>query len=601
MNRLLLTFLAIYMAAGVAGASIVKKAHTQSAPVSRAAVLPSEMSKVLMASYDPQDDDVADYYFILSNLTSATWTKEGGPAMTDGFALRLDCYAPVSSSPIVLAEGTYTASDSYSAMTYDPDFSYLEYYDETGAVTETYDLTGDLTVSKNADGAYVISVPVDGGTITYTGLIMFDDGTMEPTVFTQIKKDLDLTLDGALAFYDGNLYESNTGSLYINLYDHEFNPETGGMTEDGFSLALQVFGRLFSDPKNAAPDPGTYTVGREFRRFTWYPGTELEYMGMVGLMGCYAKERNSTTYSDGFAYSYLSDGTIEIEDLGAGVFRITVDAVTTYGHTVKATFEGKVPVIDKSEGNSKSAISTLEEDVDLALEPIPVCRAFNGGVTNGCQTFIVDIGSPAGRDGITEGDILRMEFVLPEGTQYLQGGTYTVMDEKWDSYYEPYKLGKGRFMSLSDGSTDLSGTRYMHFEEGRTLIMDHYAPADEGTVGVTKNADDTWTFNVALIDDAQFRITGSWTGPMELMYDPEYIVAGIADVSADQESVSFEWLDSNTLCLVGAGNASAAVVYNTQGAEIPVKVSGNLLSFSGVPAGIYIIKYNTQSIKIVKK
>lgn len=578
-----------------------KRPMTAGAVATASAVMPTTMTRLLNASYDPQDDSVADFYMIFSDSENATWTKEDGPKVSDGYVLRLDCYAPLSERPIVLAEGTYKPSSAYTSMTYDPDFSYIEYYDADGNLAAEYSLSGDITVSRDGESVYSISVGVEGaGTLTVSCQIGFDDGTLPPAVFDQIKKDLDLTLTGALGIYDGNLYQSNTGSMYLNLYDHAFNEETGGMTEDGFSLALQIFGKLFSESKNATLDPGTYVVGQSFKRYTWYPGREIEYMGMTGLMGCYAKQRTSDgngNYS--YAYSYLEDGTIVIEDLGNGVFSVTVDAVTSYGHTVKATFRGTVPVKDHSDDSGSTAISTLEDDVELDLSPIPVCRVFNNGTVNGCQVYVADIGSPSGRDNITEGDIMRMEFVLAPGTKHLQEGTYTVMEEKFDSYYEPFKLGKGRFVSTTGGGTDLSGTRYMHFEEGRNLVMDNYAPAFEGTVALTKNADDTWTFNIHVIDDAQFRIDGDWTGPLELMYNPDNITA-IEGITDDEEP-ALRWLDGSTFCIPGATDLSTLRVYNLQGIAVEASVQGDVVSLQSLPAGMYIIKYKSTSFKFVKK
>lgn len=603
MKKFLLTLLAATLLNAYAD-NAPKRTRSAAAIPAAAAAQPATMEKTLSASYDPQDGSTADFYMLFSDKKDATWSKEDGPKVKDGYVLRLDCYAPLSERPIVLAEGTYTPSTSCASMTYDPTYSFLQYYDADGNAGSEYNLSGNLTVSRNSQGTYTLTVGIDGGTTaTVVSEIAFDDGTMPPGVFTQIKKNLDLSLNGALAIYDGNLYQSNTGSMYINLYDHAFDSETGGMTEDGFSLALQVFGKLFADSKTATLDPGTYTVGRSFKRYTFYPGTEIEYMGMTGLMGCYAKERNPGLYSDGYAYSYLTDGTIVIDDLGDGVFRITVDATTSYGHSVKGVFEGTVPVHDQSDDKGSTAISTLEDDVELDLSPIPCCRIFNSGDVNGCQVFTLDIGSPAGRDDITEGDIMRLEFVLPKGTKHLSEGTYTVMEGKYENSYEPYKLGKGRFVSTSGGGTDLSGTRYMHFEEGRNLIMDHYAPADEGTVSVTKNADDTWTFSIHIIDDAQFRIDGEWTGPMILMYDPEGIT-GIANTVADGGEIAVERIDGATFRLTGTGvpDASAPIeVYNLQGQRTGATVSGNVITLAAEPAGLYIAKYKSHSFKLLKK
>lgn len=571
--------------------------------VSRAAAsLPESMLQCISAAYDPVDDDIADYYIILIDNENATWTKEDGVKMTNGFALYIDLYAPAG-TPIKLTDGTYTASTENTSMTYDPDYSYMTYFDESGAEAGDYSLAGDITVEQTMAGVYKITATIEGGqTITFSGAVSFTDGTIPPSVYNQIRRDLDLTLTGALAYYDGNLYKSNTGAMYINLYDHAFNDQTGGMTEDGFSLALMVFGKLWADSKTATLDPGTYTMTRDFKRHTWYPGIEVDYMGTTVLLGTYAKERNSSRYTDGYGYSYLSEGTIVIEDAGNGAFRITVDGVTTLGNTVKATFEGTVPVIDQAVPNTSSAISTLEDDVQLDLSPIPVCRIFNSGVVNDNQCFIVDIGSPAGRDNITEGDIMRMEFVLPGGTQHLQEGTYTVMDEKYDSYYEPFKLTRGRFVEAASGGTDLSGTRYMHFEEGRTLIMDHHAPAAAGTVGVTHNSDDTYTFDIALMCDAQFHIDGTWTGPMVYMYDPNLITTGIDDVLTDDSSIEIQWIDNNTILVNGVDPTNVNItIYNAQGIKMACDIDSGRIGLGNLQSGIYILQINEKVTKITKQ
>jgi len=565
---------------------------------SRAAAFPSQLIKSLPGAYDKLDDGIANYYVLLSDNASAQWTKENGAIVTDGYVLFLDLYAPAS-SPIELPAGTYTASSGCESMTYSPEYSYLTYYNESGEAQDFFNITGTVNVERTADG-YLVTLSVDGKPVTFSGSIDFDDGTVAPSIYNQIKKDLDFTCTGALCNYDGNLYESNTGAMYINLYEKGYNDETGGMTEEGYSIALLVYGKLFSDSKNATLDPGTYTMARNFNRYTFYPGMEIDYMGTTIVFGTYAKEFNTERYSDRFGYSYINDGTIVIEDLGGGVFRINVDATTTYGHSVKVSYEGTVKVVDKSDDTGSTALSTLEDDVQLNLDPIPTAYAWNGGTVNNQQTFLVDVGSPSGRDDIIEGDIMRMEFVLPEGTQYVQPGTYTVMEDKYDSFYQPFTLGRGRFVALAGGGTDLSGTRYINFEAGRYLIMKDYAPAVAGTVGVTVNDDDTYTFDIHLVDDAQFRIDGTWTGPVKLMYNPDKI-ASIDGVIADDTTIGFKWLDDITLLVTGIDNIDSASIYNMAGMSVKCEVVGNIIKLDGLAKGIYILNVNGKSIKIVKK
>ncbi len=568
---------------------------------------PASMVKQLPSYFTAGEDNVGNYYLMLASTNSASYDRNNGVQIKNGFALFIDLYAP-QTEHFVLPTGTYKQSDDNESMTFDPYYTYLAYYDANGKHDgkDEWFPASDVTVTKKeGSDTYVVALRISyngrSSIITYEGELMFADANGAATAFPQIRTNLNLDCKGSFAVYDGNLYQSNTGSMYLNIYEKGFNPETGGMTEAGYSLALQLFGKLFSDSKKATLDPGTYTMSRNFSRYSWYPGIEVEYMGMSAIMGCYAKQRTT----DGtYAYSYIADGTIVVEDMGADVFRVTVDCVTNLGYTVKAKFEGTVPVVDKSDdhGTGPAPLSTLEDDVQLDLKKIKQGHIWNGGVVNNCQTFLLDIGSPSGRDEeVTNGgDIMRIEFVSAGGTRYLEEGTYTVMDEKYDTFYEPFKLGIGRFVGLGDGSTDISGTRYMHFEEGRYMIMDHYAPAVKGTVAVTKNDDDTHTIDIALMCDKNFRMDGSWTGPIELMYNPDGIV-GIEDITAETKPVAITYLDNNTIAISNNPAGSHVAVYTITGMKVSCPVSGDIINIESLASGIYILSINNQSFKIVKK
>lgn len=43
------------------------------------------------------------------------------------------------------------------------------------------------------------------------------------TVYPQIPTDVNTTFTGGMAYYHGNLMESNTGNIYINLFDCDFD------------------------------------------------------------------------------------------------------------------------------------------------------------------------------------------------------------------------------------------------------------------------------------------------------------------------------------------------------------------------------------------
>lgn len=603
---LIITLLFAVSVAGTAVASPFAKVKscagkTMAEQVSRASNT-VQLIKHVGGFYDPSAGASADYYFMLSDKESATYNAQNGISLKDGLVLFLDLWAG-HSTPISLPDGVYTASEGNGDMTYDPNYTYLAYYGNSGEQEKNAFFSSPITVSSDESGNYTVTAETvwDGvaTTITYHGRLPFEDTSEQPSVYNQINENLNLSMNGALAFYDGNLYQSNTGAMYINLYDHAFNSETGGMTEEGFSLALMVFNKLFSDPSEAMVLPGTYTMARNFNRDTWYPGIEVDYMGVTVILGCYAKEMNQTKYNDGFGYSYLEYGTVDIEDAGDGKMRITVDAVTTHGHTVKAVFEGEIPVIDKSDPNDKpSSISTLEDDVKLDLEKIKTAHIWNDGIRNGCQAFIVDIGSPSGRDSELDdgGDIIRLEFLLEEGEKYLKEGTYTVMDTKYEYSYAPFKMMKGYF-----NTNDLTGTRYMHFEEGRYYIMDHYAPVESGSVGVTCNPDGTYRFDIALMCDANFHIDGTWSGPVELMYNPENITSGIDGIESDSLRLEIVYLDKDTLELIGASDNAVVSMYTVSGSPVHFKLEHGIVDISNLAAGIYIMNVNGKSIKVVKR
>lgn len=597
-----------------AGEIVKAKAVKTTAAASRAAAVPTTMVKYLHGQYDYNESTgVADCYMLFSDNSSATYDKYNGAQIKSGFVLYVDVFTgEIEETPKNLTAGTYTPSENNEAGTYDPYYTYLQYYDANGNEAESYSSVGNVLVENDAEGLK-ITVNIDKGTeivpVTFTGVVELDDVKGPSSVYEQIKQNLDLEFTGSWNVYDGNLYDSNTGAMYYNLYENGYN-DNGGMTEDGFSVALQMFGKMFKDSKEAAPDPGTYTMARNYNRYTFFPGVEVDYMGTTIVIGCYVKQRKTVNGMVSYAYSYISDGTITIEEEGDGVYTFTLDCETTLGHTVKGKFTGKMPIVDLSDDDGKgSSLSTLEDDVALDLEQHKSCYVWNGGVVNGCQTFLVDVGSPNGRGGNTEGDIMRLELVLPAGTQYIQEGNYTVMAEKYETYYQPFTLGRGRWVSASGGGTDLSGTRYMHFEEGRYLVMDHYAPAASGNVGITKISgvtkaegdNDQYKIDIALMCDAQFHMDGSWSGPAELMYNPDGITAAIDGIQNDAEEVSIKWLDNNTVLVIGAASAENAAVYNTAGVRMNCEIQGLTINMSGMEPGIYVLNINGKSIKLAKK
>ncbi len=583
---------------------------TAAAAVGLACGAQVNLSSNVTAFYEKQSYSVANYYMILSDNSSATYNSSTGLVSMKGagYMMALDLYAaPCETKPLTIPAGTYTANDNFQKFTYNADreITYLMKFNKNGDAVESYPLTSSIELTLEGT-KYSITTEADiNGTktpVTFSGTIAFEDTEEKPYVWPQLKKDIDVTFTHAQAVYDGNLWDSNTGEFYLNLSTVSLNEENGAMTEpNGTRFAIMLFDKLFSDPKDAYVMPTTYTVGRSFKRGTYYPGIEMDYMGMTFPMGFYVQEYAPGISSDSnMGYSYVTDGTVDIKRDDEGVYDITVDCVSSYGHTIRGTYHGTIPVHDQSTTSSGSHISTLETDVNCDLEQIPVARLQYAGLEkNNCHALVLDIGSPSGKDKPlvdNGGDIIRFEMLQSAAQPYLLEGTYTVAEERWETYFAPYILKQGYFRN-----GDLTGTRYMHFIEGRYMVMDHLAPVVSGTLGVTKNNDDTWTFKFSFMDDANFYINGEWTGPVEYTFDPQAIIAGTVSAEIGSSEINFVRIDADHLRIDNLPAGATVSVIAINGMQCPASVDADgIVDLSGLGSGIYVVRAADKSFKINK-
>ena len=409
-------------------------------------------------------------------------------------------------------------------------------------------------------------------------------------VYPQISTDINTTFHGGIGYYYGNLMDSKTGNMVLNLYDGEYDTETGGMTGKGHDLVINLYNRLFGDPKTATVVPGTYTVARNFKVGTFFPGMEIDYNGMTVVMGTYVKRRKAVTGMDtDYDYCYITNGTITIADgEKEGTFDITVDCTTDRGHKVTGTAKGiSFIYYDKSEKDDKDVDSNLEEDVHLKFDRVEKSRIYSLGVQNGVQVFSVDLGSPSGKDDqdyTGDQDLLRMEFQAAEGSQYLPEGTYTLMEEShlWTNMYAPFMMTRGYFYN----NGERTGTRYHHFRKNPDpatrlpWVVDKWATVYSGTVGVSKTDNTHYKFVINLFDGKGFQITGEFDKEMEYNYEPSSIT-GIEGIKADF--------------------TGKTEIYSVGGQLMQTIDGTKAASIANLPSGIYIVKSNNKTTKIVKK
>ena len=562
------------------------------------------LSYVPCAYYTPSSTAGAasDYYFEVSSVSA---TNEDNTVIysAEGWGISIDLYADASAKPYAFPEGTYTAytpesdDEALPAMTFDARYTYARYYPQAGSDFLGYALTSNIEVEKSGDDYTIKTSTTRNGQaydLTFKGKITFTSTVTESGSLPAIGKDIVVDqFTGGAAFYQGNLFQGNTGNMEINLYTTTFDAETGATTAPGYVVKLSLFNTLFGDSKAARVKAGTYTPSFKFTKNTFLPGTDVNYMGISMILGSYAQERDE---SGNLRYARITDGTCVVEENEDGTYTVNVDMLTADGYTVKGTYTGTFPVTDQSSDTPKSHLSTLQEDHELDLAQITKARCWKLANIEGDNhspwgQYVVDIGSRSGLDQEVidnGGDIFRMHFIGDaSGSAMVPEGTYEVMEDHWEQNYQSMRLVPGY---MWDG--EYTSTFYLHFIPGRYLVMDGYAPAAEGNISAKHNADDTYTFVVDVIDDAGFRITGKWTGPVEIQGDTQ----GIAE-AASGAAPEFTFLGNHTVVL--GTPATRISVYAANGTLVRTVNGTNQVSLAGMPHGVYFVKaQGKQAVKV---
>lgn len=602
MKQRLYSLLCLFLAAGLALSAQTEWVKMAPKPAATSAVATEETAPLQFpycaaAYYKNLGGGVTDYYLVLS---SAPATYDGGTGEltftegSEGWAVVLDFYAPTT-DPVALSEGTYAAATDTTLFTYNPDFSSVYYLTATSG--KSYNMTGSVQVTKAADGQFHIAFSYKEGKVVkegeFTGTMSF---RRQPTInspYPLIGQDLDLQLTGAMGLYEGNFFQSKTGNILLNLYDCDFDQETGSHTGVGFCVQMCLFNTLFGDASEICLKPGTYTMQRSFNRLTWYPGLVVDYMGQTVVMGSFCQQRKADST---LAVAYVAEGLVDVAMTEDSIYTVRLDLVTDDGYFIRGTYTGPIRFLDESQDMPSSCVSTLTQDYELDLAQIPVARLWKEEAAEGCSHYYLDIGSPSGRDQVlvdNGGDIFRIDMLVNLGDPIVSPGTYTVMEKKDIAYYAPFRLLKGYFAN----GGDLCGTRWFHFAEGRYLVADGLAPAEYGTVVLKRNYEaDTWSVDIDIIDDGGYNITGKWTGPIELMYE---VPEGIEHAATAPE---FTYADAETILLGGVRPADSVRVFTPDGACLRSATGCSSVSLSGLPRGMYLIRVgNRPAVKVVKR
>lgn len=525
------------------------------------------LSYVPTSSYEPISSDVANYYFVATSGQSAFDSTTGELQMPNGgYALMIDFYnAP--SDPIQLAPGTYKPSTDNAPFTYDPSYTTFQYMNSSGSVTN-YEVKGNIIVDYNENnGLYTVTLeePIFNKTqgmfsyylrVSYTGDMGFRGTNVADQFYPAIAHNVNTVFSGALAIYRGNEMLSNTGNTWLYVYTGAYDEETGAPTEPGLMVRMFLFNRLFGDPSQAEVVPGTYTVARNFKKETFFPGMEINYMGATVPYGSMAYETDGNEAND--RVGYITDGTYTVEcDGETGNYTLTLDLRTSLGYKIQGTYTGPIKVIDNHYNDGTVHISTLTEDLELNLSRIKTMQVYRniyteeayGGTSYvspstfyvsdwadklGVTHYTLDLGYGAeaeiiGKDddgntlyGTDGGDLMRLEIFDSKDGKFFRDGQYNVIEEPLSGnpwLMQPFTAAPGYFLP----GGELGGTRWAHNAENpyadRYWHWDGHAPAASGKITLAHTPDQTYSVLMQLVDDAGFSITGEWTGPVHCNWD----------------------------------------------------------------------------------
>ena len=165
--------------------------------------------------------------------------------------------------------------------------------------------------------------------------------------------------------------------------------------------------------------------------------------------------------------------------------------------------------------------------------------------------------------------------------------------------------GKEEYWYLVNGNKETAtstdgGTRYAHFQEGLTYVYDFVAPIHAGTVRVETNDNINYTFEINLIDDAEFEIRGLWDNkPVEYQYNPDDIGggSGVDDVNAEGVKIAV-MKDGDMIHILNAGNTEASI-YDLDGRLLHVGPASQAVPVSSLGTGVRVIRVEGQTSKII--
>lgn len=422
-----------------------------------------------------------NYYLVLSDIG----LDESGYAMAGGTYYQVDLYsveAEVDAEGyMTIPAGTYVfdANDSTEAWTMG---AYYSGYAVVNAEGTGYEAQAPFNGGQAVVTADGITLTVTIGAAEHTVVY---NGTPKIYVGTSGGGGGEAEINYAYAYYFGDQYTPDyADNFYFFLSDL-------GLDAEGYELPNGTYYRfdLYSPLCDGTAIPaGTYTIDMYDSGEPWT--ISLSYSAYY-VMDEYAY--------DWVANDYPYAGTVVVGEDGSVTAEITM---LTSGETHTLTYNGEIPVIDMSQGgegggDSNEINSNLTSDWNCNFSNHTL-KAVNYGdwYEVGLQNWTLVL---APNDNI--GDFLQLDLLADADSYDNFCGTYTISDS-----YSKYTAVCGEY------DWELLGCWYYSSNDG--MYYANMAPFVDGWVEILDNNDDTYTIEFEAWDDADYFISGKWTGPL---------------------------------------------------------------------------------------
>ena len=451
--------------------------------------------------YGIEYSETYNYYLLLSDKGIG----EDGYVIPYGTYYQVDLYGLEGEVDeegyIHVPAGTYTfdANDTTAEWTMG---NYYSGYSKVNGDGTAYDAqsgfeAGQAVVTENS---LVLEVTIAGvkHTVTYNGAPKLYVGTSGGGS----GENVEMEANYAYANYFGDQYTPGVADNYY-LFLSDLGLDADGYEQaNGTYYRFDIYAPISADNATKVP-AGTYTIDMTDSGALWTASLSYSAYFILDESGW-----------DYVSNDYPASGTVVVGEDGTIVAEVTM---LMSGATHKVTYNGgNIEVFDNSSsgGGDDVVYSTLTGDWNCNLSAHTLYyQSYGDWYEVGYQNWVIAI-----MPNSQAGDFVQFDLLAGADSFTSFAGEYTISDSL-DAYtaYPGY---------IDSGY--LAGAWY-YKEDGVTM-----APFVDGWVDIVDNGDGTYTVEFDVYDDADYNLTGSWTGE----------IASAAELQSATRSSSMKQLNS---------------------------------------------------------